>query len=586
MQTPYYSPRAITRVGFRSAGSNKYLTLINTYINHLRTSQHFASDALELVNNIMQKTCKNEHCRRKFDKTSLSDLCNACSAAFKSGESQTHRRNENVSRQNKSRSEVFDTNRQLLGFEFPPPHVPLSTGTNLSIAPTLTSATKPPYLISTTSASGYKFVTTLPSSRSNQASTVNTTNERGMPPPSNDRIEDIHAMVAHLIKKSDEADQMKAKLSSNTERLDRMEAKLGKPDDLAVPLSLAIRNLPLPGSGEDDLQIVKAVLFKINAKDVNPEQDIVKVVRKGATYENPGTVFVELVSDEVRASVMKTKKVLEHHQNPCLRKIIIKNMKSQQELKMDIAMNEMLRKLPGGENLYIANNGHIREKTHQQRFSQNSFFNRIPNGPDHGYPQPRIQPPGPLQPTVQQPIFEINQAQDQGFRHPSPPQPQPSMSRAVLMGPTYTHSNPHQNFRPPFLSQPLVPMPTISLSATGPWASTALPPPTGPWPSTTLPPPTGHEQHMLAQTSCTASPEIRTNNPALLPLTSPQMDQSTNLTVTSSNPIISQANLAAVVSQANPDQQPAVTGQQLEQQNQNQNHQQQPAVVTSDIGDL
>ena len=118
-------------------------------------------------------------------------------------------------------------------------------------------------------------------------------------------------MVAHLIKKSDEADQMKTQLSSNTERLVRIEAKLGKADDLAVPLSLAIRNLPLPGSGEDDIQIVKAVLFEINAKDVNPEQDIVKVVRKGATNENPGTVFVELVSDEVRASVMKTKKVFE-----------------------------------------------------------------------------------------------------------------------------------------------------------------------------------------------------------------------------------------------------------------------------------
>ena len=43
---------------------------------------------------IIQKTCKNEHCKRKFDKSSLSDLCQACSAAFKSGESQTQEKND------------------------------------------------------------------------------------------------------------------------------------------------------------------------------------------------------------------------------------------------------------------------------------------------------------------------------------------------------------------------------------------------------------------------------------------------------------------------------------------------------------
>ena len=43
---------------------------------------------------IMQKTCKNDHCKRKFDKTSPSDLCQACSAAFKSGETQAQRRND------------------------------------------------------------------------------------------------------------------------------------------------------------------------------------------------------------------------------------------------------------------------------------------------------------------------------------------------------------------------------------------------------------------------------------------------------------------------------------------------------------
>ena len=104
--------------------------------------------------------------------------------------------------------------------------------------------------------------------------------------------------------------------------------------------------------------------------------------------------MVELVSDEVRAAIMKTKKILENHHNPCLRRVIVKNMKSKQELKMDIAMNEMLRKLPGGENLYIANNGHIREKTANQMSFQNSFRSRIP---PRRFLQPRTQASVPHQ---------------------------------------------------------------------------------------------------------------------------------------------------------------------------------------------
>ena len=276
-------------------------------------------------------------------------------------------------------------------------------------------------------------------------------------------------------------------------------------------------------------------------------------------------------------------------------------MKPRVELKVDIALNEMLKRLPGGDNFYIANNGHIREKNHQQRSFQNSFHSRIPHGPDHGYLQPRIQPPALLQPTVPQPSFVTNQGrarysvqeagyfnsnQAQYFRQIFPPQPQPSMPRTMLQGPVYTLPNQDRDFRPTVSSHPLVPVPTISLSATGPWPNTTLPPPTGPWTSTTLPPPSGYEQPMPVLTPCTASPEIRANNPAPSPLTSSRMDQSTNLTVATSDPDTSQAYLAAVASQTDPDQQRAVTGQQLQQQNQDQDQQQQPAVVTSDISEL
>ena len=91
---------------------------------------------------------------------------------------------------------------------------------------------------------------------------------------------------------------------------------------------------------------------------------------------------------------------------------------------------------------------------------------------------------------------------------------------------------------------------------------------------------------MPVLTPCTASPETRASNDAPSPLISSWINQSTNLTVATSNPDISQAYLAAVASQANPDQQRAVAGQQLRQQNQDQQQQQQPAVLTSDMSDL
>ena len=396
--------------------------------------------------------------------------------AFQRGENQTQRRNEYASRQNRARSDFFDTNRQISEFEFAPiPNNTVATSTQ-----TLTSTTKSSTITNTTaSTTGYRFVTnssSQPSTALLNASTAGLTASS----QNHDRIEDLHAKLDHLIKKSNEADQMKVTISSNSERLNRIEAKIGQPDEIAVPLSLAIRNLPLPGYGEDDLQIVKALLFEINAKDVNPEQDIVKVVRKGATGENSGTVMVELISDDVRASIMKTKKILENHENPCLRRVIIKNMKSQQELKMDIAVNEILRKLPGGENLYIANNGHIREKTPQQMAYKNSLQNRIPSRPEPGFMRNHHQGEAPSY-SAQDSLFG-NTNPGQSFRPTYSQNPglsfQPTFPQNPLVrGPypaqyhvpdtAYRHTIPGPNFRHGYQQQPMVPMPVPHLSIPG-----------------------------------------------------------------------------------------------------------------------
>ena len=77
--------------------------------------------------------------------------------------------------------------------------------------------------------------------------------------------------------------------------------------------------------------------------------------------------MVEMSSTVSRASIMKSKKILETHNNPIMRKLIIKNMKSRSELKTERTLKELLKLLPGGgANFYIASNGQIKERLHDE----------------------------------------------------------------------------------------------------------------------------------------------------------------------------------------------------------------------------
>ena len=54
----------------------------------------------------------------------------------------------------------------------------------------------------------------------------------------------------------------------NTYRITQLEAKVGKPDDIALPLGLAVRYLPLPSEGNTELENVRMALNEINAPGV------------------------------------------------------------------------------------------------------------------------------------------------------------------------------------------------------------------------------------------------------------------------------------------------------------------------------
>ena len=295
----------------------------------------------------MLKSCKSEGCNRRVEKASLCGLCPPCTHAFKSAEAQqlrrTDQRADSLDRRNVARSSQFTGNRVI-----PPP------SSNPGRAAPAIDVDK---LYDT-----YDNMT-----------------------PENATMKDMFGMLLNLSIKGHETEEMKTQLSENTHRLSRLEAKIGNPDDFATPLSLAVRNLPFPAPGVTDLQLIIAAFREIPHTDVDLERDIVCVDRRGATDENLGTVFVEMSSDQTRASIMKNKKHLESHLNPGIRKIIIKNMLERSELKMNIALNEILRRIPGSENCYVANNGHIREKNPNQRYiNQNPNTNQFHPNPNHG----------------------------------------------------------------------------------------------------------------------------------------------------------------------------------------------------------
>ena len=345
----------------------------------------------------MQKSCKNEKCQRKFDRNAFSEFCIPCTNAYKSGEVDRKRRGENSSRQNSARANSHSLQRDLsnLNMNPPPSHPPGSgfVGSQSQTQAQSTSAAPPPSNNLSNFPELESPATSHPLPQVNVTRVYNTYQalEAGSSNPDDEKtmMKDMFGMILHMFSKDSENKEVKEIVSSNTARIDALEAKVGKPEDVAKPLSLAVRNLPLPGPGVTDLQLVMSAFDEIRAQGVEVERDIIKAVRKGVRPADnyPGTVMVEMRDDTSRASIMKTKKVLESHHNPGLRKLIIKNYKSEEEIKADRKFANLLKRIPGSENSYFAGNGQIRENNPNQsqqfqrpRFQANhaSMFNAPP----------------------------------------------------------------------------------------------------------------------------------------------------------------------------------------------------------------
>ena len=226
-------------------------------------------------------------------------------------------------------------------------------------------------------------------------------------------------------------EEVKADISENSERIAALEAKVGNKDECAVPLSISIQNLKRYTQG--DTEAVKNVIRRINAEGVNSDEAVTKVIRKGQKPANGnqserlGTVLVELHSSEVKAKIMKAKKMLANDDNVDMRNLRISHMKTPGQLSQDYFNRQLLKLVPGGERMYISGTGAILPKTSPPPHAHQAVrgSSQVPSSQLPGQYQVR-KPPGHHQP------FPVQSAPTTVINTPAADFSQPPPSTSVL----------------------------------------------------------------------------------------------------------------------------------------------------------
>ena len=226
-------------------------------------------------------------------------------------------------------------------------------------------------------------------------------------------------------------EEVKADISENSERIAALEAKVGNKDECAVPLSISIQNLKHYDQG--DTEAVKSVIRRINAEGVDSEEAVIKVTRKGSKSANGnqserlGTVLVELQSSEVKAKIMKAKKMLATDDNVDMRNLRISHMKTPGQLSQDYFNRQLLKLVPGGERMYISGTGAILPKTSPPPHAHQAVrgSSQVPSSQLPGQYQVR-KPPGHHQP------FPVQSAPTTVINTPAADFSQPPPSTSVL----------------------------------------------------------------------------------------------------------------------------------------------------------
>ena len=249
-------------------------------------------------------------------------------------------------------------------------------------------------------------------------------------------LKDILGVVINMYAKGEDYDKVKKVTEENSFRISQLEAKIGRPEEVSLPLGLAVRHLPLPNEGMTELDNVRMAFREINAAGVEVKHHIMKAVRvgfkaeseRGANNGNLGTVKVEMRDEESRAAIMKTKHQLKNHPQLVMRNLVIQNLKSREEMKNENFNYGILKMVTNGNNFYIGGNGHIRrrDQTNPSAAAVQPPFSVPP--PAYGQQAPRV-PQGQNQAPYNQPQVSFphqnpyQHVQPQHLHHNQPPLP-------------------------------------------------------------------------------------------------------------------------------------------------------------------
>ena len=99
---------------------------------------------------------------------------------------------------------------------------------------------------------------------------------------------------------------------------------------------------------------MKATLAQLVLDDFVPDEDVIKVERKGHLKGKPGSIFVKLTDEDKKQKTMKKKKELKNSLDPELKKLKIMNFKTQEQILHENALRNVLSIVPNG-NLYEIN---------------------------------------------------------------------------------------------------------------------------------------------------------------------------------------------------------------------------------------
>lgn len=339
--------------------------------------------------------CAMRNCNKIKHVNPVTSLCPSCEKIVNTSQSDRVRQ-DNQSRQNQARSSALDQQRNL--------NVSLSPA---SSAGSGTASTAPP----TNNQINFPYISTPNSSANlappvmNLASLQNTYSEmvarNGTGGAQDQILTDMYGMLLNVLSKQTENDAIKQEVQDHSYRIRELEAKVGDPSQISEKLGLAVRNLPLPTPGLSELDNVRAAFSEIKAPGIEVERDIVKAVRVGFKEDYLGTVKVEMLNDASRASIMKNKKSLGNHLNPTMKNLIVKNLKTDDQMRMENFARDVLQMVPGGHEYYVAGNGHLRQKDfkqNQHHYQPRSATPRFTQAHQHPSQQhPRVVQPGGLQ---------------------------------------------------------------------------------------------------------------------------------------------------------------------------------------------